>query len=304
MTGDIRTRAFIGHDDVVGLNFINSDAPYHFRRHFRQGLRSHVMEVLRPADIDVEKFGISSDGIRRFPRARPIRIFRLFRTRLSNVAEALAEIGRVKLVERYLAPGYLARSNEFIVDYEAPEGSAPLLCGLQEYVEGEILNPWGLLEGDRLIAAFHCQLFKAPTAPFPEKEAWAGIVRDKGIRFVEKIKQMILASGHVPDLAGMGNLMIVRSGTIKLVDINNIAIVSFSSQIELDDKGYPVCDKSIEALANLETKLIGNPIDPADAIYHFFLDPQRRHEVSEKERLFNQKMSTRTRTASDVPGSY
>ncbi len=290
MTGDIRDSKFIGHDDVVGLNFIRTDVSYHFRRHFRQGLRSHVMEVLRPADIEVEKFGTRGDGIRRYPRAKPIRIFRLFRTRLASVAEALDEIQRVKMVERYLAPEFLARSNEFVVDYLAQGRRVPLLCGLQEYVEGEILNPWGLLEGDRLMDALYGQLFVDGKAPAPEKTKWAHIVRDKGIRFVEKIKQMIAASGHIPDLAGMGNLVMVCSGAIKLVDINNIAKVSFDGQISLDDKGYPVCDKSIEALANLETKLLGRSIDSADAIYGFFLDPQRMREVFDKEQVFDRKM--------------
>lgn len=251
------------------------------------------MEVLRPADIEIETSGSVSDGMRRYPRAKPVRIFRLFRTRLASAREALEEIHRVKVVERYLAPEFVARSNEFIVDYESPDGTAPLLCGLQEYVEGEILNPWGILEGDRLIAALHNQLFDAKARAVPRAEAWARTVRGKTIRFTEKVKQMILDSGHIPDLAGVGNLMMVRSGSIKLVDINNIANVSFSEEIPLDEKGYPVCDKSIEALANLETKLIGAPVEPQDPVYGFFLDPQRRHDVSEKEQIFDHKMRNR-----------
>ena len=290
MTGDIRDCAFIGHDDVVGLNFIKTDVAYHFRRHFRQGLRSHVMEVLRSADIEVEKFGTCIDGIKRYPRAKPIRIFRLFRTRLATVAEALDEIQRVKMVERYLAPEFLARSSEFVVDYLAQGGSVPLLCGLQEYVEGEIFNPWGLLEGDQLIAALYDRLFVDGKTSAPGKANWGHVVRQKGIRFVEKLKTMIAASGHIPDLAGMGNLVMVRSGAIKLVDINNIAKVSFERHIALDDKGYPVCDKSIEALANLESKLLGRSIDPTDAIYGFFLDPQRMRDVFEEEQIFDHKM--------------
>ncbi len=285
MLDDIRTKPFITHDDVVRLNFIKSDGGYHFRRHFRQGLRSHVIEVLRGTDIDAEKFGIERDGIRRYPRARPLRILRLFRTRLAGLEDALDEIRRVKLVERYLAPDFLARSNEFIVEYVTAGGRGILLCGLQEYVNGEILNPWGLLSGDRLIETLYDHLFPPQEQP-SHRSRWAETVRAEGARFIACIKQMIIETGHVPDLAGMGNLVIVPSGVIKLVDINNIAQVAFTPEIDLDDKGYPVCDKSIEALAHLEAKLLGNTIDPTERMYRFFLNPERMGRVSEKERLF------------------
>jgi len=285
MLDDIRTKPFITHDDVVRLNFIKSDCAYHFRRHFRQGLRSHVIEVLRGTDIDVEKFGIDIDGIRRYPRAKPLRILRLFRTRLSGLGDALEEIRRVKLVERYLAPDFLARSNEFIVDYVTAGGRGILLCGLQEFVDGEILNPWGLLSGERLIETVYDHLSPPQEQP-SHRSRWAETVRAEGARFIGHIKQMIIETGHVPDLAGMGNLVIVPSGVIKLVDINNIAQVAFTQEIDLDDKGYPVCDKSIEALAHLEAKLLGNTIDPTERMYRFFLNPERMRRVSEKERLF------------------
>ena len=93
-------------------------------------------------------------------------------------------------------------------------------------------------------------------------------------------------AGQIRNMAGMGNLVIVPSGVIKLVDINNIAQVAFTPEIDLDDKGYPVCDKSIEALAHLEAKLLGNTIDPTERMYRFFLNPERMRRVSEKERLF------------------
>jgi hypothetical protein len=292
MLDDIRTKPFITHDDVVRLNFIKSDSAYHFRRHFRQGLRSHVIEVLRGTDIDVEKFGIDIDGIRRYPRAKPIRILRLFRTRLSGLGDALEEIRRVKLVERYLAPDFLARSNEFIVEYVTAGGRGILLCGLQEFVGGEILNPWGLLSGERLLETVYDHLIQTAD-PSSRKSEWIQTVRTEVTRFISCVKQMIIETGHIPDLAGMGNLVIVSSGRVKLVDINNIAQVAFTPEIDLDDKGYPVCDKSIEALAHLEVKLLGNAIDPIDRIYRFFLNPARMQRVAEKERIFYREVKFR-----------
>jgi hypothetical protein len=152
-------------------------------------------------------------------------------------------------------------------------------------VSGEILNPWGLLSGDRLIETLYDQLFPPQQQP-SHRSRWVETVRSEGVRFIACIKQMIIETGHVPDLAGMGNLVIVPSGGIKLVDINNIAQVAFTPEIDLDDKGYPVCDKSIEALAHLEAKLLGNTIDPNERVYRFFLNPERMGRASEKERLF------------------
>ena len=81
----------------------------------------------------------------------------------------------------------------------------------------------------------------------------------------------------------------VPSGEIKLVDMNNISRVSFDSQIRLDDRGYPVCNKSIEALSLLERNLLGRCIDTGDPIYGHFLDPQRRKEVQAREEMFYEK---------------
>ena len=117
MPGDIRDKLFIGHDDVIGLNFIKNPCPYVFRRHFRQGLRSHILEILKPADMEREILGTVVDGVRWFPKARPHKIFRIFRARLKTLADALNEIARVKVIEHYLAPAYLAKSDEFVVDY-------------------------------------------------------------------------------------------------------------------------------------------------------------------------------------------
>lgn len=289
MLEDIRDKPNITHDDVVRLNFINASGPFVFRKHFRQGLRSHVMEVLRPADLALERTGHIIHGTRWYPKAKPYRIFRLFRSRLKTLENALKEIERVRLVEKYLAPNHLARSYEFIVDYMSPQGPSLMLCGFQEYVEGEIVDPWNILEDE----AFRLDLFQRlrvhlqDDAPF--RTQWIEDVQQKAAVFITKIKTMIAETGHLPDLAGVGNLMMERSGSIRLVDINNISRVSFDASIDIDDRGYPVCDKSIEALARIEQKILGRAIDTQEPIYRTFLEPDRMHAVQLKEAHFRRK---------------
>jgi len=94
-----------------------------------------------------------------------------------------------------------------------------------------------------------------------------------GRGFVLRLKGLISEAGYVPDLAGSGNLILTAAGLIKLVDINNVSRVSFDSSIPLDDRGYPVCDKSVEALSMLEKNLAGRPLDPEDKIYKVFSGP-------------------------------
>ena len=289
MPEDIRDKPFITHDDVVGLNFVNPSPPYVFRRHHRQGLRSHVMELLHPADVELEITGTLIDGHRRFPKATPHKIFRLFRTRLQIPQKALTEIERVKIVEKYLAPEYLARSNEFIVDYLGPNGHELMLCGLQEYVPGEIVDPWNLLSGEQFLNALYHDLGATAGLSDTSRRRWNEHTRRKTSRFVSKIKQMIHETEYIPDLAGLGNMIMMASGQIKLVDINNISRVYFDSTIRLDDRGYPVCDKSIEALAMLERKILGHPIDSTDAIYRTFLLARRMQDVAALERQFLQR---------------
>jgi hypothetical protein len=79
MLQDIRDKAFITHHDVAGLNFIKADGPYVFKRHFRQGLRSHILEVLKRDDVSRARAGTIVDGLRWFPQAKPAWIFRIFR---------------------------------------------------------------------------------------------------------------------------------------------------------------------------------------------------------------------------------
>ena len=58
MVEDIRDRPRLEHLDIIELNFIRDPGDFLFRRHYRMGLRSHIMEVLKPADVTIEKNGI------------------------------------------------------------------------------------------------------------------------------------------------------------------------------------------------------------------------------------------------------
>ena len=296
MPQDIRDRSYIDHADVVALNFVRNPCAYVFRRHFRQGLRSHIMEILRPADLEMEKTGVLREGVQWFPKASPHKIFRIFRARLKTLDNALEEIGRVKIVERYLAPEYLAKSEEFVVDYEGPLGRDLMLCGFQAYVEGHILDPWGILDSADLGETMYASLGRASDPEGSKKALWLQNVRRQAKAFIGRIKRMILEEEHVPDLAGVGNLVMVRAGIIKLVDMNNISRAVSDAEIRLDDRGYPVCDKSIEALSLLERNLLGRPVDMDEPIYSHFLDPQRLKAVQALEEIFYNKIKSTPRS--------
>ncbi len=289
MTEDIRDKLFINHDDVIGLNFVKVPCPYVFRRHFRQGLRSHIMETLDPGDLDREISGTLVDGVRWFPKARPRRIFRIFRTRLKTLERAMEEVRRVKIIEQYLAPDFLAKSEEFVVDYQGPDGFDLMLCGFQEYVEGEIIDPWSILDSGDLVSVMARSLGQSASPSDPAGQRWIRRARSRASIMIARIKQMILEKEHVPDLAGVGNLVMVSSGGIKLVDMNNISKVTFNAQIALDDRGYPVGDKSIQALSLLESNIMGRPVDAGETIYRHFLDPARRRAVQSLEEAFRHK---------------
>jgi hypothetical protein len=285
MTGeDPRDKLSLTHEDVVALNFVRAPGIYVYRRHYRAGLRSHIMQVLLREDVEKERTGVLRHGVRRFPKARPLKMLRIFRTRFRNLREAEEELVRVKLIETYLAPFYMARSNEFLVDFTGQDQRKPILCGLQEYMEGETINPWNRLDDEELASLKE----RMPDPEGPEVHAqWIGNVRTQAERFVLRVKELISKAGYVPDLAGSGNLILNSSGLIKLVDINNISRVSFDSSIPLDDRGYPVCDKSVEALSMLQKNLAGHDLDPHDQIYKFFLDPDRMEKVRIVEREFH-----------------
>jgi hypothetical protein len=296
MPKDIRDRTRLNHQDVTGLSFVKDPGVYYFRRHYRAGLRSHIMEVLRPADLRQEREGIWIKGVKWFPKAKPIKMLRIFRTRFKGIHEAREELKRVKTIEHYLAPEHLARSEEFLADHGAQTPSDFLLCGLQEYVEGEILDPWSPMEPEQLMGLLRRMEPEAAPESRDKMERWALKVRARTARFVERLKKLIYQVRHLPDLAGVGNLILTPSGNIKLVDINNISKLSFGPDIQLDDQGYPVADKSIEALAQLEEKLLGKEIDRTEQIYGVYLDAQRMKAVRAIEMDFHRAMDTSSRS--------
>jgi len=287
MPTDIRDQPSIGHDEVLGLNFINPAAPYVFRKHFRQGLRSHIMEILDPRDVEIERNGaIAKDGVRWFPKARPKRMLRIFRSRLRTLESALDEIGRVKTVEHYLAPNFMATSVECIMDYLGPEGRDLLLCGFQQYIAGSIVDPWTILDPSDLLPALYDGAVGSVDDFALPKNQWIRTVQQNGAEFVARIKRMIVEAATVPDLAGAGNLIVTASGEIRLVDINNISPVDLDGSILLDEKGYPVCDKSIEALALIEKKIAGQSVDHDSGLYKHFFDSARWKAVKDREAEF------------------
>jgi hypothetical protein len=283
---DIRDRTRIDHGDVVRLNFIKDSTPYVFRRHHRQGLRSHVMEVLFKQDITREIKGVEMDGIKWFPRARPLKMLRIFRKRFHDFKEAFREIIRLRIIETYLAPNHMALSNEFFVDYPHAEAYNILLCGLQEFIGGELLDPWGYLGREYLLNIHQSMTHPGSDHPQGGFGPWCKAILENADNFINRVKDMAERAHYIPDLAGVGNIIITPSADIKLVDINNISKISLDSKIYLDGKGYPVCDKSIEALWRLETYLL-NRTDAAYPLYRVFLDPERMKEVEALDKHFH-----------------
>lgn len=281
---DPRDKLSLTHEDVVAMNFVRAPGIYVFRRHYRAGLRSHIMQVLLREEVGRERTGVLEDGIRHFPKARPLKMLRIFRTRFRNRREAEEELARFRIVESYLAPLHMARSNEFLADFEIRGKREPLLCGLQEYMEGETINPWNRLDDEEL-DSLRERMRDSPG--MGSQRPWVSTVRDLAGELVQRLKELISKAGYVPDLAGSGNLILTPSGRIKLVDINNISRISPGSSILLDDRGYPVCDKSVEALSRLEKNLAGHPPGPEDKIYKIFLDPVRMEKVRELETQFH-----------------
>ena len=284
METDIREQRQIEHQDVVGLNFIRRPNRFVFRRYYRQGLRSHVMEVLDPADVCLESTGVLRNGSRWFPKAPPLKVLRIFRTQFDTWQEAYEDILRFQVIKTYLTTDYIAVSEEFIADYAEGGTNRVILCGLQEFVRGQVLDPWALT-GECLLEKYNpCLLTEAPDIPAAD---WVQRVRHHVDRFVDRVRTMILKGRLIPDLAGVGNLLLSPDGLIKLVDINNIRPVIFGGPPLPDERGYPACDKSIEALSRIETHLLGRPVDPVDPIYRHFLTPERMREVADMGKAFH-----------------
>ncbi|MGW8195405.1 MAG: hypothetical protein ACWGOX_14195 [Desulforhopalus sp.] len=247
------------------------------------------MEVLHPGDVTIENSGTVIDGVRQFPRAVPSGMFRIFRTKFETLEQVWAEIERVKIVSKYLAPDFIAHSTEFVVEYHGPQGPELMLCGFQEYIEGEILDPWTILDAANLLPTIYTQMRDRGASMSLSRGEWVADARKKGSELIDRFKRMITHGGYIPDLAGVGNLMITAYGEVCLVDINNISPIHTDSTIPLDEKGYPVCDKSIEAIALIEEKIVGRPINMEEKLYQLFLTPQRKRRVKEKLELFSKK---------------
>jgi hypothetical protein len=183
----------------------------------------------------------------------------------------------------------MAHSYECIVEYHGPHGSELMLCGFQEYIKGDIIDPWTILDAESLLPLIYKTMRdRGVIMPLPSDE-WVADAREKGSQLIGRLKRMITHSGHIPDLAGVGNLIITPNGEICLVDINNISPVYSEATIPLDEKGYPVCDKSIEALSLIEKKIVGRPINMEEKLYKQFLNSERKTLVQEKVELFSEK---------------
>ncbi len=287
MTKDIRNKSHIAHEDVLALNFIRKPGTYVFRKYHKQGLRSHIMEVLDPGDFLKQNNGEIVDGIRIFPWAKPLKMLRIFRTKFSSTKEVCEEIKKFKIVEKYLPQDAYAKSDEFIVDYIWNKNRDFILGGLQEYVEGEVLNPWDPIPKHQWADILMTKEASGPNEFQMTPEQRIHNLQKKIENFIVCVKKMILEANIVPDFAGVENLLVTPNGNIKLVDINNISKVSFGPDINLDDKGYPVCDKSIEAISMLEKGMLEKPIDKTERLYKIFLDPQRMKDVSALEEKFH-----------------
>jgi hypothetical protein len=281
---DIRDHNHLTGDDIVSLNFIRPSSRFCFRKYYRSGLRSHIFEVLDRQDHKKEIHGIVKDGVKTFPRACPKKMFRIFRDRFTHINDIFDEIQKYTLLLSSLGSEFIALSEEFIVDYLHDGQAHILLCGLQEYVEGEILDPWKITDQQYL----H-QFFKMFFHHNSNLDRFVLNAKKNIARFTQKIRQMIINTHLIPDLAGLGNLLLSPDGQLKLVDINNIVSVAFSDDIQLDDKGYPSCDVSIHVLFMLETTLLGKPVSDNDPLL-FFMQESRKERVRQLEIQFYDRL--------------
>jgi len=290
MIEDIRDKTHISHEDIIQLNFIRKPGAYVFRKYHKQGLRSQIMELLDPDDIIKQNRGEIINGILSFPWAMPLKMLRIFRTRFNSLTDVFEEIRKFKIIGKYLPSDSYAKSEEFIVDYMWNGNRDFILCGLQEYVAGKILDPWETTGINQLDIFFSGINVNGRNTPGMTTDQLVTKFRKKVEKFIKSVKKMILEAKYVPDFAGLENLLVTPEGDIKLVDINNVSRVSFGPDIRLDDKGYPVCDKSIEVISILEQKLLDKPIDKNETLYKIFLDPLRMKDVSNLEEKFHRSL--------------
>ncbi len=279
--GDLLTKKSLSGAEVRQLNFIKDSPNLCFRKYYRQGLRSHIFEVL-PADAVLkETEGEVIDDVRWFPRAVPKHVLRIMRTRFRTLKQVLDEIKKYALVLKFLGPDLIATSNEFIVEYTEIGRSEIVLCGLQEYIEGATLDPWALFGQDPLKT-----LYRSRFPGEDSEKSWMATSVESISSFVRRARRMIVDGGHIPDLAGNGNLILTKAGKIKLVDINNILRLDQHASILIDDKGYPTCDKSVEVLLILEEKILKNKGVYKDPLYSRFLAADRKRKVKKIEEQF------------------
>ncbi len=283
---DIRRQAHLSGEDLKRLNFIKDSDRFVFRKFYRSGLRSHIFELLRKEDVDQESTGVVEDGIRVFPRATPVKMFRIFRSRFGSKAEIFQEIIRYNLLLNHIGAQFIAQSEEFIADYRDQTGTGRIvLCGLQEYVSGQMIDPWRL-SGPETIAS----LLSVMGHELPHAERMERAMNQIAV-FVAGIRKLMSETGYIPDLAGVGNLILTPGGGIKLVDINNIVLVKEDKYIHMDDKGYPACDVSVQVLAMIEEKILGRTDMDSDPLYQLFLKPDRVRQVKKIEQAFLRQLS-------------
>ncbi|MCP3875678.1 MAG: hypothetical protein GY699_21300 [Desulfobacteraceae bacterium] len=285
-TKDIRDQTYLSGSEVQNLNFIKESESYMFRKYYRSGLRSHIFEVLLIKDVHKESQGEIIDGIRLFPRAKPKKIFRILRSRFESKDTIFNEIKKYNILLNALGPDLIAQSQEFVVEYTGTGTRQIVLCGLQEYVEGEILDPWRIFDENYLTNIYQST---------PQRESnhckLAQTAKKNIATFVKKIHIMIKETGYIPDLAGNGNLILTPDGGLKLVDINNIVEIKLDNKILIDDKGYPSCDVSIDVLSILERDILQKDIHIDDPIYKVFLTPKRKKRVKALEKKFYNSLS-------------
>jgi len=246
------------------------------------------MQVIDPAAAAAESTGVVVDGIRRYPRARPIRMLRIFRTIFPSRESAIQELKSYTLLRRYLPAGSFAASTEILVDYRLQDRCDILLCGFQDFVEGGVVEPWSI-RGPEDIAGMLADMARPGLSSRTASAVCAAGARAFIRRMVAGLKKMITDAGHIPDLAGLGNIKLTPEGRLILVDINNISRVHTDDRIHLDDKGYPAADKSIQALFILETRLLGEPVSHRSSLYDRFLAPDRMAEVDAHVRVFRER---------------
>ncbi len=239
MKKDIRDKAHIRHEDIMELNFIRKPGAYVFRKYHKQGLRSQIMELLDPDDVIKQNKGETINGILFFPWAMPFKMLRIFRIRFASIKDVFEEIRKLKIIENYLSSDFYAKSEEFIVDYMWNGNRDVILCGLQEYVAGETLNPWETTGINQLANFFDGIGNSRVNSLGITADQLVTRFRNNVENFVNSVKKMILEANYVPDLAGLENLLITPGGDIKLVDINNVSRVSFGPDISLDILCHP-----------------------------------------------------------------